>query len=82
MRKGRFGIYLALATIMKKYPNASEQFELYFYVEFIHTELCTTFKQSWSHCISEKATEKIIEEAKQALANSTEKEDEYFAGIR
>jgi hypothetical protein len=29
-----------------------------------------------------KATEKIIEETKQALANSTEKEDEYFAGIR
>ena len=74
MRKGKFGIYLALATIMKiveNYPNASEQFELYFYVGFIYTELCTTSKQSLYHFISVKATEKTIEETKQTLASST-----------
>ena len=59
---------------MENYPN--------FCIGIIHTELSTTSKQSLYHYISVKATEKIREETKQALANSTEKENEYFAGIR
>ena len=60
------------------YPNASEQFE-----SSVCIENCIVYLDSLLHGYNGvESTAKIRRKTKQALANSKEKENEYFAGIR